>query len=253
MNYGMYLSAAGVLTNSYRQDVIANNLANAETTGFRRDVPLFHERLISALEMRSKSGWGEASMDDQTGGIFAMPTGIDLSQGELEPTGNPLDSAIVGEGFFHVQTSDGQNRLTRDGRMLVDRGGRLITQGGYVVLDREGQPISLDPKQKHAIDQFGDISADGQIVAQVGLMKVADARTLKKLGSGLLEYADPSKLQPAADVTLQPQTIERGNVSAAVELTKLLDAQRQLEANANMIRYQDQMLAKLVNEVGKIS
>jgi flagellar basal-body rod protein FlgF len=252
MNYGLYLSAAGVMTNSYRQDVIANNLANSETVGFRRDVPLFHERLTSAMEMRSRAQWGEKLFDDLTGGIWAMPTGMDLTQGDLEPTGNSLDAAIVGDGFFQVLTAGGDMRMTRDGRFMVDAAGRLVTPGGQSVLDINGQPIRLNPGRIHSLDKYGTISADGTVVAQLAIVQVTDPTTLRKEGGGLLAVSDPAQIAPATSAELLTQTVERANVDPVIELTQLMDAQRQLEANANMIRYQDQMLSKLVNEVGKI-
>src|SRR5215831_18455464 len=114
MLYGLYLSATGVMTSSYRQDVIANNLANSETTGFKRDLALFQERSTEAQ---------------------ANP--IDVHQGELEPSTNPLDVALVGRGYFAVQGQDGM-KLTRDGQFMADRAGRLMLtngDGGQRVLD----------------------------------------------------------------------------------------------------------------------
>src|ERR1700744_3999436 len=101
MNYGMYLSATGVMANSYRQDVIANNLANAETVGFKRDQATFQQRLTAAPEM-GRRDLSDPRMDNIGGGFFIAPTQTDLTQGELETTGNHLDAAIVGKGFFGV-------------------------------------------------------------------------------------------------------------------------------------------------------
>jgi flagellar hook-basal body protein len=129
MNYGMYLSATGVLTNSYRQDVIANNLANAETVGFKRNLALFHERLAESITAR-QSGAPDSHgfnplFDLMTGGLLASPTAVDTRQGELEHTGNTLDVAIQGSGYFVVQHGNDKH-LTRDGRFMLDRAGSLI-------------------------------------------------------------------------------------------------------------------------------
>src|SRR6187455_217161 len=101
MIYGLYQSAAGIQASSYRQDVIANNIANAETSGFKRDVALFKERLTEAQEQRGGMGrtWTDPRLESLTGGILAFPTRVDTRQGELEPTGNPLDVAIEGDGY----------------------------------------------------------------------------------------------------------------------------------------------------------
>jgi flagellar basal-body rod protein FlgF len=99
MLYGLYLSAAGVMTNSYRQDVIANNIANAETVGFKRDLALFQERRTERDERGLSPARSNALLESLGGGVFASPTLVDRTQGELEPSSNNLDVAIVGQGY----------------------------------------------------------------------------------------------------------------------------------------------------------
>src|SRR5436305_12092611 len=110
MIYGLYLSAGGIVTSSYRQDVIANNLANSETVGFKKDLPLFQQRLTEAQQRRLPPGGSSGGslgsppvgptnplLEPLGGGILAHPTVVDSSQGDLEPTGSPLDVGIVGK------------------------------------------------------------------------------------------------------------------------------------------------------------
>jgi len=267
MIYGLYLSAAGVLTSSYRQDVIANNLANSETVGFKKDVPLFQQRLTEAQQRRLPRGanfpggapipmpFGSTNplLEPLGGGTFPHPTMIDTAQGELEPTGSPLDVAIEGKGYFAVDDA-GQTRLTRNGQFAVDREGRLIlsNENGQPVLDTRRQAVRLDPNAGGAtIGSDGTVTQNGQTVAQLGVFDVADPSRLVKQGATLLRPGD-QELIPATSATLHGESVERANVDPATELAALMDTQRQLEANANMIRYQDQTLSKLVNEVGKI-
>jgi len=246
MLYGLYLSATGVLTNSYRQDVIANNLANSETVGFKKDVALFQQRLTATQEQRKIAAHGDPRMlENLGGGVFASPTLVDSSQGELEPTGNQLDIAVQGNGYFAVKAG-GNSRLTRDGRFMVDRAGK-----DQQVLDIQHRPIAIDSTQPLSIGKDGVITQAGKPVAQVGLFDVPDKTKLQKEPGNLLN-AGEMPLRPATG-TLRSEFVERSNVDPTTELAQLMDAQRQLEANANMIRYQDQMLGKLVNEVGKIS
>ena len=197
MIYGLYLSATGVMTNAYRQDVIANNIANSETVGFKKDLALFDQRLTEAQQRRLAASGplspSNALLEKLGGGLLVHPTTIDTAQGELEPTGSPLDVAIEGDGYFAVN-SGGQTRLTRNGQFAVDSTGHLILS-----------------------------NARGE-----------------------------QDLTPAMTATLHNESVERANLDPATELAALMDTQRQLEANANMIRYQDQTLSKLVNEVGKI-
>jgi len=254
MIYGLYLSANGVMANAFRQDVIANNLANVENVGYKRDTSTFQQRLSEA-QLRRPQDVSNPTLDDLSGGLLLSPVSVDLSQGELEPTGNNLDVAIQGSGYLTVQ-SGGKNFLTRDGRFVVDRNG-FLTLGngsGAKVLDRSMKPIQIDPQLRTsiAIGQFGDISAGGQAVAQIALNDVQDPTKIQKRGSSLISYDNAGPLR-AATGTLRSEFVERANVDPASEMAHLMDAQRQLEANANMIKYQDQTLGRLVNDVGKIT
>jgi flagellar basal-body rod protein FlgF len=256
MIYGLYLSATGVMTNSYRQDVIANNIANAETVGFKKDLALFDQRLTEAQQRRLATAGplspSNPMLERLGGGLLAHPTAIDTGQGEFEPTGSPLDVAIEGDGFFAVDAA-GQTRLTRNGQFAIDSTGHLSLSNakGQQVLDVEKQPIQLEPGGGVRIGSDGTVTQHGRPVARLGVFDVADKSKLTKQGGTLISYG-PQDLQPAAAATLHNEAVERANVDPATELTALMDTQRQLEANANMIRYQDQTLAKLVNEVGKI-
>jgi flagellar basal-body rod protein FlgF len=252
MLYGLYLSAAGIVTNSHRQDVISNNLANAETTGFKRDLALFQQRRTEAQERGLGGDATNDLLEHIGGGIFASPTRIDTMQGDMEETGNALDVAIHGKGFFTV--NDGQaTRVTRAGSFMRNSEGYLVLSSdrGQRVLNDQHQPIQLDPAAGVVIETNGDIKQNGQVVSRLGLFDVADHSKLTKMGSHMMEVPDIKSLRPS-EATVRSQFVERSNVDPATELGALMDAQRNLEANANMIRYQDQMLAKLVNEVGKI-
>src|SRR3954469_11718253 len=121
MIYGLYLSATGVMTSSYRQDVIANNLANSETVGFKRDLALFQERRTEAQSGSNHSCWSNPDLENLGGGLLATPTAVDDKQGELEPTGNNLDVAILGRGYFSVDAGARGRMLTRDGQFMVNR------------------------------------------------------------------------------------------------------------------------------------
>jgi flagellar basal body rod protein FlgG len=255
MIYGLYLSASGVLTNSYRQDVIANNLANAETVGFKRDLALFRERLTQAQTDPTSADWSNDQLEALGGGLFASPTAVDSRQGDLEQTGNALDVGVEGTGFFMVDDA-GEQKLTRNGQFMIDREGYLILANGSgeKVLDANRQPIRLDGSLAGLthVAKDGQITQDRVPAGRIGLFHVADESRLTKQGGMLLNHPEAATL-PASTTALRSGFIERANVDPTTELAALMDAQRQLEANANMIRYQDATLGKLVNEVGKIS
>jgi flagellar basal-body rod protein FlgG len=253
MIYGLYLSAAGVMTNSYRQDVISNNLANAETVGFKKNLAMFQQRPTELQERGGPTSQSNPNLEKLGGGIFASPTAIDQSQGELEPTSNPLDVAMIGQGYFAVN-DHGQTRLTRDGRFMMDANGQLVMANGSAqpILDTKGKPIVLNTAARTNIASDGQITQDGKPMGRIGVFDVPDPAQLTKEGDNLLKYPDTNRLLPST-AKLQSKFLERSNVDPASALVKLMETQRQLEANANMIRVQDQTLDKLVNQVGRIS
>ena len=189
------------------------------------------------------------------GGLFISPTRTDYTQGDLEATDNPLDLAIMGKGFLAVD-DHGSTRLTRAGNLTLDRSGNLILDNGTgeKVLDKDMKPITLDPRHpgQVAVDGAGTITQNGVPLTQLALLDVSDQSKLIKRGSDLLDPSQAGDLQ-AATGSVHGGYLERSNVDPATELTHLMDAQRQLEANANMIRYQDETLGLAVQSVGKLS
>jgi flagellar basal-body rod protein FlgF len=254
MLYGLYLSATGVITSAYRQDVIANNLANSETIGFKRDLATFFQRPAEDQQNPQLAQYGNKMLDKIGGGTFASPTEVDTSQGTLDPTGNDLDAGILGPGFFTVMGKNGTPSLTRDGRFRIDRAGNLTLSNDQAnpVLDAKGKPIVLDPNLPTRFGVSGQVYQADVPVGQLGFVDITDPSKLTKQGGSLYSY-DPANGTRPAQGTIQSGFMERSNVDPAPELTDLMEAQRSLEANANMIHYQDQMLGDLVNTVGKIS
>lgn len=265
MIYGLYLSASGVMSSSHKQDVIANNLANAETAGFKRDLPLFQQRLTEAQAARlgqGRRGWSDPLLEEMGGGLLIARQQVDTSPGTLEHTSSPLDLSIQGEGYFAVRSASSGTgpaasasavALTRNGQFMVDGQGYLVlgTDRGQRVLDINRQPIRIAPDGGPVrIGGDGAITQSGESIGQVGVFDVNDKTKLQKLGGTLLGYSDPAGIR-RSNSQVQPEFLERSNVEPTMELGELMKSQRQLEANAQMIRYQDQTLGKLL-EVGKI-
>ena len=143
MPYGMYISAEGAAAQAQRLEVIANNLANVDTAGFKQDVPTFQARFAEAIQ-QGQAQPGDHSINDIGGGVKIIDVETDYSIGELKHTGNDLDLAINGKGFFHVHGDDGKQYLTRAGNFALDTQGRLVTQNGHrPVLDQGGSEIML--------------------------------------------------------------------------------------------------------------
>jgi flagellar basal-body rod protein FlgF len=253
MIYGLYLSASGVLTNSYRQDVIANNIANSETVGFKKDLALLQQRPTAAQEL-GRYDQTNSLLEPVGGGLLAASTLVDPSPGEIEPTGNNLDIAIQGTGFLAV-SSKGQTHLTRNGQMIINRSGQLALSNNpnQAILDYRQKEIAVDSNYPITISTDGTLTQNGKNIDRLGLFTIADTSQLSKDGGTLLGLPAKGGQLQTATPTVRSGFIERSNVDPALELTDLMDTQRQLEANANMMHIQDETLDKLVNDVGRIS
>ncbi|MEM1012789.1 MAG: flagellar hook-basal body protein [Planctomycetota bacterium] len=245
MIYGTYLSATGIAQAQAKQDVIANNLANAETVGFRR--------LITLHKQRDASPGGPESLENRTGGSISLPTRLDTSPGGLEQTNRPLDVALVGDGYLTVRkdTPTGpETYLTRDGRMTLDGDRRivLVNDPTAVVLGRDAQPLTVPAdvaESSLVLDEDGNLMGrDGTAVGHIRTATVSDPTRLKPIGGGLFDAAEP--LIDAPSSSMRSGFIETSNVDPTLELTRMIRVARQLEANANLIRHQDTTLGRLI-------
>lgn len=259
MNYGMYLAGSGVLTNLYRQDVMANNLANVNTVGFKPDMVFHKGRLPERLESST------ADMDSQTlieqlgGGTLMNPTYVSRAQGGLEQTGNPLDVAIEGEGYFVISgdSNDGSSsfRLTRDGRFTLNNDGELVMAAtGRHVLDISGGTIELDPSAPVEINADGTIIQNGGVVAQLQIATPADPNALQKAGEGLLRLAGDGRglLQPGTG-QLKQGHVEGSAVDPILALNELMGATKAAQASAQMMQYHDQLAAQAIGTFGRVA
>jgi flagellar basal-body rod protein FlgF len=258
MIYGLYLSATGIVTSSHQTDVIANNLANAETAGFKRQLVGFQERPPESKEDPGGRVFGNPMLNNIGGGQLLSPSRFDQTQGSLEQSDNPLDLAISGDGFFAVTNGSGQTRLTRNGAFMIDREGYVVLgiDNAQRLLNPDGEPIQLDVTSADKLRIGGDgtiANETGQVLGRVGRYTVADPKLLNPVGQTLLKAPQSMPIRESESASISSGYLERSNVDPAIELTQLMQAQRQLEANANMIRYQDQTLGTLVTQVGRIA
>ncbi len=252
MIYGLWLSAAGLQTSQYRQAVIANNLANADTVGFKESLAVIRERLV---ESRSGGKLSSAHpvLDDMTGGSFVAPTYTRFSQGQIEPSSNPLDVAIIGEGFFQIKQGE-QIRYTRDGRFTVNAEGRLVTvAGGFDVLDVERRPIVLGQRNAGParIAEDGTVYRGDTVAGQLGVVDFADKSLLRHVGKSGFE---PVGIEPLpATARVRSGALERSTVDPIRTMASMIEAARAYQMNAMMISLQDGMLGRAVNDVGQVS
>lgn len=250
MIYGLYHSAAGLMTNEYRQTVIANNLANAETPGFKPELAVFAER-FRASEAGIRDNPTDARMERLSGGLWLGRTHTDFRDGALIRTENPLDVALQGRGFLSVR-AEGQALLTRDGRMILDEQGRLVLAAdGAAVLGDGGTPIMVPRTDRPvSIDERGRIHQAGAVVGRLGLIDVDDHRTLVKAGRG--RYLAPDTGRVASDAIVQSGYYEASGVAPVPTLVEMIEASRAYQINAQMLSLQDQTAGRLINEVARV-
>ncbi|SFT08982.1 flagellar basal-body rod protein FlgF [Sulfitobacter marinus] len=204
-------------------DMTANNIANTNTAGFKGEHVVFE----SLLQNDPGAGEDPAAFVSDTGSY------IDTRPGALSQTGNPLDVALHGEGWFSYQTPEGQAAFGRDGSFRLDPQGNLTLLSGAKVLDQAGGPITLPTEGIGAlsISEDGTISGEGTgPLARIGVFDIPDIQSYKRAGFGMLtapEGADAPK--PAASTQVMQGTLEMSNVNPVREMTRLIDVQRAYE------------------------
>jgi len=227
MDSGLYAAYTGLLARTQALDTAANNLANAGTTGFRAQRDSFSGVLASGFSYDQIAAGQQGSQVGNSINGYGILGGsaIDMGQGAMVTTGNPLDMALNGQGFFAVQTANGV-RYTRDGSFMKSPDGQLQTQQGEAVLDAQMQPISL-PSGVVDLAANGTMSVGGAVVDQVGVFNIAGSDLTVQ---GLNRYMAAAGVTPtASDATVQQGATEGSNLDAVHGTMQLMLVQRQAE------------------------
>ena len=249
MPYGFYISAEGANAQSARMDVIANNLANVDTVGFKRELASFQARYAEGVN-KGLAMPGSGRLDDIGGGVFLRQTKTDFSQGAVKRTNNPAHVAITGDGFFTIKKGN-ETFLTRAGNFEVNSRGELVTPQGYAVLDESGAPVVTNPEIKQwAISDEGVMRQLGSAQA-LAIVKPAGNESLVKHGDNLYRAPARTDAVPPADRRVAPGCLEMSGVSPTTEMTGMIEATRLFEANISLMQTQDRMLGSLIGEVLK--
>jgi flagellar basal-body rod protein FlgF len=247
MPYGMYISAEGAQVQAHRLQVIANNMANVETPGLKRDVAMFQARFAEAIQQGDDYA-GSRSQNDIGGGVKIIDAETDFSRSTLRHTEIPTDFAINGNGFFQVRGRDGGVLLTRAGNFMVDAQGRMLTQDGWPVLDEAGADIVLDPETPWEMYDGGRIVQEGAAVS-IGLVEPQSLGDLVKVGSNAFRSLGPVTPTPAELRDVRQNYLEQSGARPTEEMMAMIETTRAFEANTRLIQYQDGMLAGLINRV----
>jgi flagellar basal-body rod protein FlgF len=244
--YGFYIAATGMEALQRRQDVLANNIANVSTPGFKAERPItegFYAELLKS--MRGPAFF--ARYEAPGGGVRLDKTYLAWPPGPLHETGNPLDIALQGNGMLAVQTPQGE-RFTRNGALTLAADGTLVTKHGFPVLSVAGNPIRIEGGNI-VITQEGRVLVNGTEAAQLRLVEATDPQVLIPQGLDLLNAGDTTRLRPAVATTVHQGMLENANVNVPKALIELTLAMRAYEANQRVIQAMDGTLGGLIDRV----
>lgn len=255
MQTSIYNSMFGALTQEERLDIIANNLANISTTGFKKEKLSFKDdfaRLMPGLvdpvpSIRSKMAWPKADLLSQP---VVGESRVDFTDGGLRQTGNPLDLAIQGDGFFKVGGDEGVF-FTRSGHFLVNDEGLVVTPQGLALLS-DGGPLEVPAGTKELlIGQNGQVMADGRSIGNLEVVSVTDLSALEKQGSNLFRAKRGIELEegPITGEVAQGY-LENSNVEVVVEMVNMVETMRAFEAYQKIMTRTAQADEKLIRDVG---
>lgn len=267
---GIYSALSGALAQSTKMDTIANNIANVNTAGFKRDQKAFYEYLtdnekapevlgiprdVASIESFYNQHGREGSFVDVKG------TFTDFSQGSLKPTGNKLDVALDGPGFFEIQTNSGV-KYSRAGNFSLDGEGRLVTRDGNFVLKEgdagtppEERQIKFSGQGEVSITDQGDVFEGETLLGKISVVKTVDKAALKKIGFNLYEIPEGSAvaIEKQTAPSMRQGFVETSNVNIVQEMVDMIQTQRVFEGTQKAISAYDSMSDKVVNVVGKIN
>jgi flagellar basal-body rod protein FlgG len=254
---GIYTSVAGALVNKARVGVIANNLANANTTGYKKDVSVFQRRLSEMRENPEMQVYANKKLEHVGGGIYLTENWTNLrQQGTHIQTGNPLDLAIKGPGFFVVQDAEGEQlRYTRAGNFQVNQNGYITTRDGkWFLTDDASSRISLGENGSIEIDSNRSFKINGEIVGKIQVVdfETKDLKYLQKEGDNLFRTIADIESVDFQGESIFVSTLEGSNVSTVEEMVEMINSQRHYEMNMNLIKIQDKTIGQAINEVGSV-
>lgn len=215
--------------------VVANNIANVSTTGFRREGVVFSEH-VAAL-----------GQDPSLSMAHASGRHVDLGQATLVQTGGRFDFAIQGEGFFLVETPQGE-RLTRAGSFTPNAEGELVTPDGHRLLDASGAPVFVQPDAKVALAPDGTLSANGAPLAQIGLWRPVEPLALRHQSGTLF---DGGELEPVESATVLQGMLEESNVEPVSEIARMIEVQRAYELGQKFLDAEDERVRGVIQALGR--
>lgn len=245
MNSGIYSAVSGSLAAMRRLDLISNNLANVNTPGYKKDKMSFEGLLAGSANPPAVPQGKTADPILQKENVY-----IDFASGPTSQSGNPLDLALDGDGFFAVTTPEG-TAYTRQGNFRTSADGTLVTVDGYPVQGAGGGAIRIQGNHVE-ISAAGGVTVDGVQSGQLAVLDFPKPYALTKIGSALFVPADPQAVTQAGTAQIQQGHIEGSNVESISEMVQLIETNRYFEACSKVIKGFDDIAAKAANELGRV-
>ncbi len=274
----LWVPLSGAKAQQRRVETIANNVANANTTAFKRDQTVFKEHLTAYekgtdIDLPNKEWAPEdfyRSYGAEKAHVKVDGTYTKFTQGQISPTNNPFDVALEGNGFIEVLSPNGI-RFTRKGNLYLNNAGELVTDGGNRVLSALNLPQGTDEELKAALDQLpdpknrvvklqsgpltinqkGELFQSGNLVGQISVVEFNDPTALQKEGNSVFVNKGADNRKSTSATVVHQGSLELSNVNPIEEMSKLIQAHRQLESIQRVIKTYDNMAGKAYNEIAK--
>ena len=243
MDNSLLVSLSQQLAVYRSMDVIANNLANVSTPGFKREAAKFEEFVTHVAPSEGQKGLQAVS--------FVKDAGVmrDISNGTIESTGAPFDVALDGQGYFSVQTAQGP-RYTRNGHFTLDASGQIVTSGGNPVLG-DGGPITITPDDGDVhIAADGTVSGKNGQIGKLSMVDFANDRALVKEGDSL--YSTTQAPTAAANTVARQGMLESSNVQPVIEISHMIEVMRSYEATATLSSSQEDLMRQAIDKLGEM-
>ncbi len=249
MMKGIYVATSGALAIERQMANIANNLANIDSTGFKKDVPVF--KSIPAKETEP-APTGETTLPNPLTYTAIAQNKPDFSQGPLITTGNPMQVALEGPGFIAVQTGNNEFRYTRTLSLIVTPDGKLMTKEGERVIGENKRPIENLDETPLTIGPDGGISQNGGVVGQLQVVNFPKPYPLAKVGYGMYRLTQRVTPNKVKNTVVHQGMVEKPNVSPVREMTQMITALRGYEAYQRVITSMDDLTGKAINDLGRV-
>lgn len=255
---GLYTAYTGMINQEHRMDVLTNNLANADTNGFKKEGATsqsFGDVLAYKIKDASEGAHLARRIGTNNPGVKIGENYTDFSQGPLKVTDNTFDLALTDKGFFAIEFTNKSGvssvKYTRDGNFTLTVDGYLVTQEGDAVLGTDGNPIQIDPQLDTMIDSGGRIIQDGTVVATVQVTDFEDYNYLEHYGENYYQPVDGAvETEPLAKI--YSGYLETSNMSIVTEMVNMITVAREYDSNQRIITTYDSTLDIAANQIGRL-